>query len=774
MGGVGLMPVYAQPTPLMSPSFQPTQIAYPPVLQQGRQLPPPAVYGPPQTGPGYQVYAPPMPDARGVPFGELTNNMPYHADRKVDNYGSMQHRGNVVAKTQGLFNPYGAERPDKAANFTQIPTGKKGGRGSFSNSIGRGRKNSTGYRGFVSNTYDRDDASRVPSGMFTGNFADRLTSRPPNPDIINDHEYGCDAGWIGPSNTTVEKLYVSNFPNNATEKDLLEKFKTKADAYRVDLRTAPGFHHITHAFVYFSSPQQASKCLPPGCKIELHNRVLTVSVPYVYYKMGDTSPAPQEIRPANTTPRHRLSLSSGYTSRSNATGLTRYSPQDARSDIQEVNRQSHQEYPLTHGSPQSRHQKSKTSPDKNTKPQSRSQLPEFEANTKTGKATVRDEKPKGAEAAVKPTSGKSIEIKGSRPKAGKNIAGSKTANVSTIGETSTEEKSTAISDASTIAETPASGDKIEASSVPTIAETPASGNTIEASDISTTIDETSAGGAALEISDASTARETLNSDEVSGEETVQPKSSPAPADSAILMSSSEKAVEDEATTRVHTPCALEETVSDDDQKNDLSFHSAQEAPEEPAVDFKEQNVPEALAQPPNDDNQVLPSNMGVLHQAKTSEVVPTSNNAELGGNETVPSPESPTKASTAETTKKQGVKQTQSLYPFAKPSKTQVKKEKQAKKKDKKKERKEKTKPEKPAPEARNQNNIHVAINETTIDDAERDVSEKETGKTDDKTNEVLETAQQHENHQHSGVADDSSSKYWCHKLGTCSLKIYS
>lgn len=133
----------------------------------------------------------------------------------------------------------------------------------------------------------------------------------------------------------------------------------------------------------------------------------------------------------------------------------------------------------------------------------------------------------------------------------------------------------------------------------------------------------------------------------------------------------------------------EETISDDEQKNDLSFHSAQESQSDtgkheqqgrlvPVVKGDEQESGLGTQEPLHSGAVGTVAELG----AQKNESTELDSTASQQGQ---PKPMTAQVKPTAEAAKVHGAKQTQSLHPFAKPSKGQTKKERDAKKKEKKK-----------------------------------------------------------------------------------------
>ena len=245
MNPVNSMPPYSQNAGIMSPTMAPGQMPYGPIMHPGMIPPPTAPYGAPPMEFAQQNYppGPPGPSGpRGMPIGDMTNNpqIPYNAQRMEQRAG--MHRRGSQTNRPGLYNPYGAERPDFAA-IPALPVGRKPPRNSFSNSAGRGRKFSIGSRsGYGQYNFDRGDhnvaytGGRHPEVPNPRNFPNNGHSSSVNeidPTIAADKERGCGESWIGPKNDYVNYLWVCELPSDTTPEELQTMFEDAAKV-RVD------------------------------------------------------------------------------------------------------------------------------------------------------------------------------------------------------------------------------------------------------------------------------------------------------------------------------------------------------------------------------------------------------------------------------------------------------------------------------------------------------------------------------------------------------------
>jgi hypothetical protein len=173
------------------------------------------------------TYGPPV--LQFMPIGDMTNG-PQHPyttpSQRMEQCPSANRRTGYTNKQSGLFNPYGAEKP----NFGTIPPQqgpRKVGRNSFSNPTGRGRKTSlSSYSrpGYGQQNFDRGDrgdrngpygGSRQPEATISRSFSNNnLSPMEVDPTITNDKERGCDEGWIGQNASYVTSLWVCNLPRD--------------------------------------------------------------------------------------------------------------------------------------------------------------------------------------------------------------------------------------------------------------------------------------------------------------------------------------------------------------------------------------------------------------------------------------------------------------------------------------------------------------------------------------------------------------------------------
>jgi hypothetical protein len=659
-------------TSMSSPPMHPVQMEH-------MQMPPrAALFSPPGPlpaqlyDPAYQQYAP-------GPFMDMSNSFQYAPIRSADARG-MQRSNSQSLKTSGLFNPYGAERPDKAGFAT---TGsRKGGRVNYPNNPGRGRKYSAGtFDRSLYGSYPSDPpehVTRYGSGQFNEAPQVRQFSHPTETDmdIINDKQFGCNYDFIGPQNNTVHQLYVKNLPKDVQSQELENLFLERTGIKPAEVAVKLGGDHkdFVHAFVIFDTVDNARKAFDVK-NLKLRDRELHVSVARRYFQVGMASQ--QHLRGAIQDSR-RPADSNSLPAKS-----TQYSPQDARSDLYRVNKQQQSEHPATRGSPEARKAK------KNV----------LAKKTQTGRE---DQQTEVAKVAASSTNVDPTVKADDSPKHDEPLAQDKRNDLrATMAITETVEETTI----DTTSEAPENA----AQEAPT--------NAAQEAPINAVIMETVAKDGLIEAFEAHQAapHDTVQSDPESISE-----STPADSQGPLLSSPTEVTLPPAEQVEIsHKGCVIissvaedpqapdialafsaqEEAQSDDDQKNDLSFHSAQES--QPDGDDEAQKGPGASATAvekerltevalkgteypvqhhelesaqPRDEHDAAKLGVTILQGPLIEDIIPASGTVLV------------------ETGKKQGAKQIESLNPYSKTSRALQKKEKQAKKKEKLREKKGKGK----------------------------------------------------------------------------------
>ncbi|KAJ4297564.1 hypothetical protein N0V90_005456 [Kalmusia sp. IMI 367209] len=652
------------PGPQFPPNFSmtspamhhPSQMQYAQIIPPGAMVPPPVPFAPPPNDPAYQQFNPGDFGQRIGPFVDMANNMQYPPARGSDARG-MPQRNNQASRPVALYNPYGAERPDKAGFATTgiQSGGRRGSRNNYPSNMGKGRKHSAGTldrSGHGPYVKDHPDNNVRPSGGHNIEGSQpRGASYQYDEHIINDSEYGCHTHWIGPKNDTVRQLYVKNIPGDVQGREIEAVIRQIAGVTpsNLELKRSSYNDEVSHAFVHFSSPDEARQALKADNAL-VRDRQMQVSVARRYFSAS------------------RITTQNSYRSANNSATPAepfQYSPQDARSDLHRLNlQQQQQENPATHGSPEVRKAKKNQSAKKSQ-------------NAREGQTA--DDWEVGAPSSSAPG-----------PSTGSNFA-----NVSTdMHKLSADSQHESGTDQVGILET--ADVKL--------------GGTVDLKPMKSSPVDTLAKERNAEVSIPYQTSSTEGS-------LIAPKSrsDPTPTDQQpsnfcsstkiALMPSSDSGQHEqqneEAFTEVEkdedvavTPRAQVESTSDDDQKNDLSFHSAQES---------QPDVQKTEAQTPFRKNDANTSDeLSVLAQLTDEKVESGRPHKELDvGTTGTSEPDDLEEKDTAsmlgkglnDTGRKQGAKRTESLHPFAKSSRSQIKKEKQAKKKDKSKE-KEKAKAE--------------------------------------------------------------------------------
>ncbi|KAL5395913.1 hypothetical protein PMIN02_003652 [Paraphaeosphaeria minitans] len=656
-------------TSLISPPMHPNQVEHMQMMPRVAIFPPPGLLPPQPLDPAYQQYAP-------TPFVDVSNNLQCPQGRNTDAH-VIQRSNSQSAKTSGLFNPYGAERPDKAGFTSTGP--RKVSRGNYSNNAGRGRKSSAG-------TFDRSLYGSYPSeppgnGMRggSGQFCEGPQVRQVSntheldPNIVNDKQFGCSYDFIGPQNDTVRLLYVKNLPEDVESSQLRAAVLecTGIGPATIQIKRSFDPKDFVQAFVGFDTVDEARTALEAvnAKNLKFRDRELQVSVArrYFQYPMSSQQPrgASHEFRrpvESNVAPRKSI----------------QYSPQDARSDLHRVNKPQQPDHPAARGSPEARKAK-KNLPTKDhtacMDPQS--EIAEFvdsssnsTSNVETGDSTEHDE-PSSQDRKTDMSASTVVTVPIEKvPEKGP---------VNVFEETPTNGVETAPVNAVD-----------EASINATIVDTITEEHAAAASELQQGPPQDSAQAVPDRISQ-------LMTTERQGSLLSSPTkvASPLPADqmenpneepNVVSSPAEDSQVQDIAATS----SAQDETPSDDDLKNDLSFHSAQESQPD-GDDDDTQKGPGASATNIETElsSQAAPNE---AHEAAGLQSCKSFNEPELDATMLQGSPckkyiptTSELYQTLTETAKKHGIKQIESLNPYSKTFRALQKKGKQAKKKEQKK-----------------------------------------------------------------------------------------
>lgn len=641
---------------ISSPPMHNVQMQYPPMMVPAVYAPPGAV--PPRSqDPAYQQYGSNVPGPRVPPFSDMANNTQYPPIRGVDAREIPRrngHRQNM--KTQGLYNPYGAERPDKAADFT-AGTSRRGGRGNFMNIMGRGRQQPagsfgrSGYGSFPSNCSDHITNTIAGPSTKGPQARDGNHGHETDPNITRDKEFGCDHTFIGPKNTLVRQLFVRNLPASMRGADIDHMFLECAGVFprSSEIRFTGDRREYINAFVFFHTTDDARKALE--AKITVQGEKIQVSVSRRHFQIGASSCATkQESR--------RSQNSSSVPGKPNL-----YSPQDVRSVMPQGKEQQQPKTLAMCGSPEVKKKKKS-------------------AEKLLGERI--DRKTKASE--EKSNSVKLVPKHSTKSSAGNSELSSKDEKNRTQEHVVVAETNEATIDASL--------NSVKESS-PT--KTPA---------IKTSTKEKR--GVAFDLAGApsnsgpafpKTIIESIPTETQAPLPVLPTKVSLPPSIKHVHETVPNKSIPGTVTTDkqvdvvIAVPRVQEEAISDDDQKHDVSFHSAQESQPDlgSEEDRKKQGGNNAHTDQKASDPSVLKDNQSTVLQseAATRQDDPKcSTGDDLGANDQQGDSVTPASEKVlGETGKKQGAKQTESLNPYSRAAKAQLKK---AKKKEKSKDKERK------------------------------------------------------------------------------------
>lgn len=622
-----------------SPTMHPGQVAYPPGVPSGMPTGPLAPFGHYHMDTNYHMVGPAGLGTRSMPLGDMTNAMYFPPGRGMDPRGEMSRRGSQSTGQWPIFNPYGPDRPDKAdfATIQPQPNGRKMNRNGSFNNNGRGRKYSTTSRPcYAQPNLEREDRPKQ-SGQYTDGSHPRFVYIHPNPDIVNDREYGCDSKWIGPKNTKVTELFVGSFPQDTTRDDLRGFFEQAANVKVTDVVIRFGAQ-MPHAFVHFASTTEARE----GLKLDgtsMKGKQLIVSVPNRHFKFADMS-TPREPYSGHSTRATSGSATHmpGYGASSDTP--VQYSPQDARSGL-----------PRTAREPQERMREPKRSPELRTlitEPSSVKKSPSDRGDGPNDQEQVASTCPNTPAGLPKAQDSTTIHTdEPPQPKeAKKNLKNQKSVEIPTKGKGKPRILSEDISPENLEGET---------------SERAISGSSYGSGGARTK----PSGEAVLEAFEHTPGNTPVKV--ALPPQTYSPNKGVGDGRATIAgMDSAEQPLPEAAPSN-------QETGSDDERKNELSFHSAQES---------------------QSDHEKKEDKEEVVHVGESASAQPVSPLVPAESGTNVDGSIEPGAALTKSGTwKRSGAKQTESLFPFAKHGKNQTKKEKQARKRDKKKE-KEKAKAE--------------------------------------------------------------------------------
>ena len=582
-----------------------------------------------------QQFGPTSSESHVGPFADMAN-MQYPPMRALNTRPYPRHSSQGM-KSATLYNPYDATRPEKA-DFATSGT-RKNIRGHFASNAGRGRNYSTGAfdrAGNRSNEWDHTENMKTAgySVVKVAPMRDHKYPYESDPTITKDKEFGCDHDFIGPKNTTVRQLFVRNLPDGTTSHEVRVFFEDHAGITpaTVEIKPLGDRKDVYNAFVYFRTTEDARVALRAQFPL-FKGREVPVSVARRHFQVGN------HHRPMKQEP-YCSTVGTGTCSQSNP-----YSPQDARSDLHHMSgHQRRLRAPSSDGSPegkQRRYMPAKSAKDPEAG-SSRQEVGLKKADQVEGDGvTVQDKAAQEDVDSVRSDDGS--------------------------GNTAPQEYSNRLpdmvpihKDATTDTPFPDSleADKSDAASPKTITESvPVDAhNPLLFSPTKVALPPQSRVSQEISLDKPETAATFKNTRDID----------------AI----------------VATP-VQEDVASEDDQKNDLSFHSAQESQ---LKDKDEKSLHETIdvqcENAMDDDDKEIEHTQLEEHQSdytrpQCNQKAKRNGLIAFSSGETKEVTSTSDKAQT-ETGKKQGAKRTESLNPYSKASKAQLKKIKEKEKKQKK------------------------------------------------------------------------------------------
>ncbi|KAF2116597.1 hypothetical protein BDV96DRAFT_30013 [Lophiotrema nucula] len=395
MNAVNAMHPMSQNPAILLQSVSNGQMPYPPMMQANMMQPPAGPFGPQAMAPGHHPLprGPNGQELMHMPIGNMTNNAYVQRDPRIDPSMNISNGRRPSRGEKALFNPYPSTRPD-FANVAPQQMGRKAGRNSLSNGHPRDRRLSLGpqnHNVYASPIQDQAEhffassmGPRLPDARNGPNMAPIAAAkdRPePDPSVTGDRVYGCDESWIGPENEMVVKLWIGNIQDNVTVADVRLFFQK---LFGIPIVTFTLQREKHYGWVTFQSSKDAAKALGADGH-QLDGRTISVKVPHSYYCFNKKPMPGYESRPGARGPQEGTRRLSYPQKPSQADGVPTtvpnpaYSPQDVRSTIQPSSEQ--QVGPA--GSPGARKAKKNS---KSPKKQKREPIPE--ENTTIDEASV--------------------------------------------------------------------------------------------------------------------------------------------------------------------------------------------------------------------------------------------------------------------------------------------------------------------------------------------------------------------------------------------------
>ncbi|KAF2177187.1 hypothetical protein K469DRAFT_755246, partial [Zopfia rhizophila CBS 207.26] len=733
-----------------APPVMAGQGPYGPMMPSTMMLQSTMPYGAPAMEPSHQNYIYGS-GPRAMHIGDMTNTQNPSHTRARPNTNRRESLNDK--QQQNLYNPYGVEKPDftqipppkgkKVRNSFSNQTGR-------SRKWSTSSYNRNGYRQYNAeqgdhngryNTIYQQEAGRPGNFPYapdnkknhgTEPFPSFDKAQPPHSlyasqpvidmSIVHDEGLGCGQGWIGPKNDFVTYLWVCELQNNTTAEAVRHAFESRINVPITDVRLIRDKRGEQIAYVHFATPADARKGLEVN-NAPFYGKKLLVQVPRNFYDpehMGRTptqyiqghmnelvhSGRVSQSGPHGMQHGHRMSYGEHTTASakrplvpsaaSEATALPEpsYSPQDARSDFQ---RQAGQENLTMRGSPEARKKKTYNKSPAKARKSGQGGVPETDEarTTTTPLLEFREGNPQATYKVDKVVKEMPVEEQKDAAAIQSTVEGS--------NDTVVEEMPSAV----TIAEESPQVDIEESTTQVDVKPSPTTDSQpTDYLDLPETQDlpfKTAVDAGAISTDTTSLDTAVTTSEEpkepsptsITFEEVTQ-----EPEDTAVTISPfppqplapQEISVEEkpqEMSSAHHVRDA--DAPSDDEQKNDVSFHSAKESQsdvgkrEEEAISSNKSHTEEgaressskgkaAIAVAPSEQKAPI-TDAAIENGSSTTEVSNSLPQEKPTEPTTVPA-----KAS-ANTEKRSGAKQTESLHPFAK-SKAQKRKEKSAKKRE--------------------------------------------------------------------------------------------
>ncbi|KAF2263419.1 hypothetical protein CC78DRAFT_274712 [Lojkania enalia] len=290
---------------------------------------------------------PPSPyTPRSISIGDVANDAYMNCQQRIDQTSYPSRRGGRGEKQPSLFNPYGQDRPD-FVNIPPQPLGRKPVPNTLLSVGPRNRRFSVGPRGQGAYGHYNQDHGAIHSGPPTTSlsYPQQHTQLVPDPSVTGDQVFGCDETWIGPQNNTVTSLWLAQLPPDVTDHDLREMFGSTLGLHLTNVRTQFDRRGEVIAYVSFATSAEARQGL------QLHNymmrgKAVTVKVPKTCYSKEDPAYRRQHPNQPGFLPRGNGRASQGARRMSYGQANVKagdepsslpqpsYSPQDVRSGLQ--------------------------------------------------------------------------------------------------------------------------------------------------------------------------------------------------------------------------------------------------------------------------------------------------------------------------------------------------------------------------------------------------------------------------------------------------------